>query len=243
MKLKFLGTRGYIEPKTRRHSNHTSLMVIQNKKKIMIDCGETFKNKLKKINPDHIVITHVHPDHAFGLKNGTNCFVWATKTTWKLIDHFPIDKKYRKIIYPRKKQKIANVTFEAFEVMHSVKAPAVGYRITYNKKAFFYVPDVLWIEKRKAAFKNIIFYIGDGATIQRNMVRKDKATNKLYGHANIRQQLTWCKKENVKKMIITHQGSDIVKNEKKAKKIIEKLAKEREIDFELAFDGMEIDLE
>ncbi|NGX63318.1 MAG: Ribonuclease BN [Candidatus Anoxychlamydiales bacterium] len=243
MKLKFLGTRGYIEPKNRRHNNHTSLMIIQNSKKIMIDCGETFKNKLKKIKPDHIVITHAHPDHAFGLEKGAFCPVWATKTTWKLIDHFPIDKKFRKIIYPRKKQKIANVTFEAFKVEHSIKAPAVGYRISYKKKAFFYVPDVLWIIDRKAAFKNIIFYIGDGATIQRVMVRKDKKTNQIYGHANIRQQLTWCRKEKVKKMIITHLGSDVVKNEKKAKKIIERLAIDREVDFEIAFDRKEIDLD
>ncbi len=242
MKLKFLGTKGYIEAKTRRHNNHSSLMIIQNKKKIMIDCGQTFKNKLKKIKPDHIVITHAHPDHVFGLENGCNCFVWATLITWQLIDKFPIKKKYKKIIYPRKAQKIANVTFEAFEVVHSIKAPAVGYRISYKKKAFFYVPDVLWIEQRKTAFKNILFYIGDGATIQKVMVRKDKNTKKLFGHANIRQQLTWCKKEKVKKMIITHLGSEIVKNEKKAKKTIKKLAKQRQVDFELAYDGMTIEL-
>ena len=240
MKLKFLGTRGYIDPKTRRHSNHTSLMIIHNNQKIMIDCGETFLNKLNKIKPDHIVITHAHPDHAFGLEKGAPCPVWATKITWKLIDKFPIEKKFRKIIYPRKKTKIANVTFEAFEVIHSILAPAVGYRISFGKKAFFYVPDVLWIEKRDQAFKNIKFYIGDGATIQRTMVRKDKKTGQIYGHANIRSQLTWCKKDKVKKMIITHQGSDIVKNEKKAKKIIEKLANERGVDFQLAYDGMQI---
>jgi len=240
MKLKFLGTRGYIKPKTKRHLNHTSLMITHKNQKIMIDCGETFLNKLNKISPNHIVITHAHPDHAFGLEKGSPCPVWATKTTWKLIEKFPIDKKFRKIIYPRKKQKIANITFEAFKILHSIKAPAVGYRISFGKIAFFYVPDVLWIEKREEAFKNIKFYIGDGATIQRNMVRKDKKTNQIYGHANIRSQLTWCKKENVKKMIITHLGSDIVKDEKKAKKIIEKLAEKREVEFQLAYDGMEI---
>ncbi len=240
MRLKFLGTRGYIEAKTKRHSNHTSLMIIHNKKKIMIDCGETFLNKLNRIKPDHIVITHAHPDHAFGLENGANCFVWATQKSWEILKKFPIQKKYQKLIEIRKKHKIENITFEAFDVMHSIKAPAVGYRISFEKKSFFYVPDVLWIENRKEAFKNILFYIGDGATIQRNMVRKDKKTNELYGHANIRQQLTWCQKEGVNKMIITHLGSDVVKNEKKAIKLIKDLAFKRNLEVVIAYDGLEI---
>jgi len=243
MKLKFLGTRGYIKAKTKRHSNHTSLLLIHNKKKIMIDCGETFLNKLNKIKPDHIVITHAHPDHAFGLANGTNCFVWATNKSWQKLKDFPIDKKYQKMIQIKKKIKIENITFEAFDVIHSVKAPAVGYKISYKKKAFFYVPDVLWIENRKQAFNNILFYIGDGATIQRSLVRKDKKTNALYGHANIRQQLTWCQKEKVKKMIITHLGSDIVKNEKKSTNLIKELAFKKNVEVIIAHDGMKINFD
>jgi ribonuclease BN (tRNA processing enzyme) len=223
--------------------NHASLLIIHKNKRIMIDCGETYLNKLKKINPDHIIITHAHPDHAFGLKNGAPCPVWATHDSWNILKNFPIEKKFKKLIKINKKQKIEKINFEAFEVIHSIKAPAVGYRISVKKSAFFYVPDVLWIEDRKNALKNIIFYIGDGATIQRNMVRKDKKTNALFGHANIKQQFTWCKKENVRKMIITHCGSDIVKNEKKAKKIIEDLAAKKEIEFEIAYDGMEFSLD
>jgi ribonuclease BN (tRNA processing enzyme) len=243
MKLKFLGTRGYIEAKTKRHTNHASLLIIHKSKKIMIDCGETYLKKLKNIKPDHIVITHAHPDHAFGLKKATNCFVWATKESWKKLKEFPIKKKYQKLINIRKKKKIEGITFEAFKVIHSIKAPAVGYRISYEKKVFFYVPDVVWIEDRKKAFKNILFYIGDGATIQRNMIRKDKISNELFGHANIRQQLTWCQKEGVKKMIITHLGSDVVKNEKKATLIIENLASQKKIKVVIAYDGMEINLD
>lgn len=240
MKLKFLGTRGYIDPKNKKHSNHTSLLLIHKNKKIMIDCGETFLKKLNKIKPDHIVITHAHPDHAFGLKNGCKCLVWASEEAWKKLKEFPIPKKCQKLIKINKKQKIANITFEAFKVIHSIKAPAVGYKITLGKKSFFYVPDVLWIEDRNKAFKNILFYIGDGATIQRNMVRKDKKTNQLFGHANISAQLTWCQKEGVKKMIITHLGSDIVKNEKKAFRTIKGLALKKNVRITIAYDGLEI---
>lgn len=242
MKLKFLGTRGYIEAKTKRHSNHASLLLIHNNKKIMIDCGETFLNKINRIKPNHILITHAHPDHAFGLKKGANCFVWATKESWEKLKDFPIPKKYQKVIQIRKKHKIDSITIEAFSVFHSIKAPAVGYRITFEKKSFFYVPDVIWIEDRKEAFKDILFYIGDGATITRNMIRKDKNTSQLFGHANISSQLTWCQKEKVKKMIITHLGSDVVKNETKAIKAINNLASKKNLEVIVAYDGMVIEI-
>ncbi len=238
MKLTFLGTKGYIKIKKKLHKMHTSLLISDNKYKIMIDCGEDWLKKLKKIKPDFILLTHAHPDHAFGLKNGADCPIYATKNTFKGIKTFPLSKEQQKVISIEKPFKIGSITFTPFSVQHSVLYPAIGYKISKNKKCFFYVPDVLWIKKRKKAFQNISFYIGDGATIKGNLVRKDKKTQELYGHANIRQQLTWCKKEKIKKMIITHCGSDIVgQNEKTALTEIKKYAKEREVDVEIAYDG------
>jgi hypothetical protein len=39
MELTFLGTRGEIERRTRRHRMHTSLMVSHRGARVMIDCG------------------------------------------------------------------------------------------------------------------------------------------------------------------------------------------------------------
>jgi len=39
MKLTFLGTRGEIEARTRRHRMHTSLLVSYRTADVMIDCG------------------------------------------------------------------------------------------------------------------------------------------------------------------------------------------------------------
>lgn len=238
MKLKFLGTRGYIKPKSKNHNLYASLLIIHDNKKIMIDCGKCYLNKLNKIKPDYILLTHAHIDHANGLEKGYPCKIYASKKTFENIKDFPLDTKQKKIITINKKFKISNIIFEAFELEHSILYPAIGYRITYKRKSFFYSPDVLWIKNREKAFKNIEFYIGDGACITRVMIRKDKKTNKLYGHANISSQLTWCKKENVKKMIITHTGSDIVKNEKKAKKTIDEIAQKKDVLAIIAYDNM-----
>lgn len=240
LKITFLGTRGEIEPKTKRHRMHTATLLTYKGKRLMLDCGDSWLKKLDQIKPHHIIVTHAHPDHAFGLKGGAPCPVWATKETWNLINKYPIPQSLRKLLVPRKKNRIEGVIIEAFPVVHSIRCPAVGYRISCEGIKFFYVPDVAYIPDLAEAFKDIQFYIGDGATIFRTMIRKHKATGQLFGHANIRQQLTWCHKQGVGKMIITHCGSDIVSNEKKALKQIAKFAEDRNVNVEIAYDGMQL---
>lgn len=240
MKICFIGTRGEIKPQTPQHKRHTATLICYKGKKVLIDCGENWLGKFEKFCPDAILLTHAHPDHAYGLKNGSAFPVWANKETWKLIASFPLEKRKKHLIYPRKSVKIAGISFEAFPVLHSIRCPAVGYRIQAGKKKIFYVPDVVWIPHIDQAFAAISLYIGDGATLYRNMVRKNKQTGTIFGHATIRQQLTWCQKQNVAKMIITHCGSDIVAKEERAKQLIARYALEKCVDAEIAFDGMEI---
>src|SRR5438874_2077480 len=72
MRLTFLGTRGEIEARTRRHRMHSSLLVSYRSAKVMIDCGLDWLGKFERLHPDAIVLTHAHPDHAWGLKNGVS---------------------------------------------------------------------------------------------------------------------------------------------------------------------------
>lgn len=235
-----MGTRGNIMPKNRRHRMHTSALISHRGRRVMIDCGETWRERIDEVNPHAIVITHAHPDHAFGLDLGAPCPVWAMRDTWERIDHFPIERELRHVLSARRPRQIEGIRFEAFPVVHSIRAPAVGYRIHANRVGVFYVPDVAWIPERKAAFHRIRAYIGDGATVTRNMVRRHRKTGKLFGHANIRQQLHWCAEEGVPKMIVTHCGSDIVGgDERTVGAAIRSLAQERDIEVEIAHDGME----
>ena len=78
----------------------------------------------------------------------------------------------------------------AFTVLHSTRAPAVGYRLIAGKVSIFYVPDVAWIKDREQAMREITVYIDDVATIKHLMVRKPG--NTIIGHVPIQTQLTWC---------------------------------------------------
>jgi phosphoribosyl 1,2-cyclic phosphodiesterase len=237
MKLTFMGTRGYIEERTRRHYMHSSLMVSYYGCEVMIDCGEDWLGNLDKVNPEAIFITHAHPDHAGGLENGASCPVFATEETWEDINDFDIEDQ--RLIKPGEWVQFQDIALKAFQVDHSTRAPAVGYRVTAGQVTIFYVPDVVWIHDRGAALAGAKLYIGDGATITRSMVRKiDEA---LIGHTPIRTQLTWCQKEDVPRAIFTHCGSQIVEGDERSLGAkIRGLAEERGIDAQIAYDKMEV---
>ncbi|MDX1675553.1 MAG: MBL fold metallo-hydrolase, partial [Longimicrobiales bacterium] len=195
MKLTFLGTRGEIDARTRRHRMHTSLEVAYYGRRVMVDAGEDWLGELDEVNPHAIVITHAHPDHAFGLREGAPCPVWAPDVVWEEIDDYPIPAEDRHVIEPRQPVEIEGILFEAFPVEHSIRAPAVGYRITAGEVAVWYAPDLVYIEDREEALAGCRLYIGDGATMTQSFVRKRGET--LIGHTPVRTQLTWCQKESV----------------------------------------------
>jgi phosphoribosyl 1,2-cyclic phosphodiesterase len=216
---------------------HTSLLVSYRGAKVMIDCGQDWLGKFDRLHPGAIVLTHAHPDHAWGLKNGAPCPVHAPQKTWQELQHYPI--KDRHVNDGRPPTKICGITFEAFPVEHSILSPAVGYRVSAGRVCIFYVPDLIFIQDRAAALKNVQIYIGDGATITTSFIRK--RGKRLIGHSPVRTQLTWCSKEGVPRAVISHCGSEIVKgDERKIEARLREMAAERGIEARIAYDGMEL---
>jgi phosphoribosyl 1,2-cyclic phosphodiesterase len=205
----------------------------------MIDCGADWLRALGIVSPTAIILTHGHADHAFGLASGAPCPVYATEETWSLIDRFPLED--RRVVEPRVPFMIGGVRFEAFPVEHSIRAPAVGYRLSAGRAAIFYVPDLAAIPEQRAALRSIDLYVGDGATVVRSMVRvKD---HNLIGHAPISAQLGWCEAEGVTRAIFTHCGSGLVKSD--ARRIaarVSALGEEHGVDASLAYDGLTLSL-
>jgi phosphoribosyl 1,2-cyclic phosphodiesterase len=239
MKLTFLGTRGEVDHRTRRHRMHTSLMVSYRGVDVMIDCGLDWLGKLKRVDPGAIVFTHAHPDHAWGLKRGAPCPVYATEKTWQELSRYPI--KDRTVIKERTPTKICGITFEAFPVEHSILSPAVGYRVSTGRARIFYAPDLIFIHDRQDALKGVQVYIGDGATVTTSFIRR--RGKRLIGHSPVCTQLTWCEKEGVPQAIISHCGSEIVTgDERKLFAKLRGMAAERGIEVRIAYDGMKLEL-
>jgi phosphoribosyl 1,2-cyclic phosphodiesterase len=240
IKLTFLGTRGEIKIRSRRHRRHSSLLVHDSDIRIMIDCGADWLGRLRAIAPTAIILTHAHPDHASGLAEGAPCPVYATKETLDLLHRYPIRDRHR--LLPRKRITIGGVRFEAFPVQHSVRAPAVGYRVSVGNRSFFYLPDVAELPAVSTALLGIDIYIGDGATVRRSMVRKKHGT--LIGHAPITTQLDWCATARVRRAIFTHCGSPIVRGDsRRVEAIVRRLGLERGVEARIAYDGLALTLE
>jgi len=238
MKLTFLGTRGEIDVRTPRHRMHSSLLVSWRRTHVMIDCGADWQKwRVAKIAPTAMVITHAHPDHADGLKKGVSCPVFATQESWNAMRPGPIPQ--RVVIEPRCPFDIHGIRFEAFPIEHSLRAPAVGYRITTDRTALFYAPDIVSIHDRQAALAGIHLYAGDGASITRPILRR--RGDAFIGHASIRMQLEWCRDEGVPGAVFTHCGTQIVSgNERVMNETVASLGRQFGVAAKIAFDGMEI---
>jgi ribonuclease BN (tRNA processing enzyme) len=239
MELTFLGTRGEIEARTPRHHMHTSLLISCRGAKVMIDCGLDWLERFERLHPSAIVLTHAHPDHAWGLKKGASCPVHAPQKTWRTLKGCNIDN--RQLIKERTPTNVCGITFEAFPVEHSILAPAVAYRVSAGRACIFYAPDLVFIRDRAAALKDVQIYIGDGATLTRSFIRR--RAKALIGHASVRTQLMWCEKEGVPRAIITHCGSGIVtSDERKLTAKLRAIGAERGVEASIAHDGMKLTL-
>jgi hypothetical protein len=239
MKLTFLGTRGEVDHRTRRHRMHTPLMVSYRGADVMIDCGLDWLGKFQRLHPNAIVLTHAHADHAWGLKRGAPCPVYAPQKTWQELQHSPF--KDRHVIDERTPTKICRITFEAFPVEHSILSPAVGYRVSAGRARIFYAPDLIFIHDRQDALKGV-------PSLHR---RWRHCNDFVYSKAG--QKAHWpfaglhlanvVRKEGVPQAIISHCGSEIVTSDER--KLFAKLpgmAAERGIGVRIAYDGMKLEL-
>ncbi len=234
MKITFLGTRGGIKIRSRAHWRHTITLLEFGRKRILMDAGSDWAKKIKRFDVDAIFITHAHPDHVDALKDGAPCPVYATPIVWDAISSWPIDEQI--VVKPGKLIHIGRFSLKAFAVEHSLRAPAVGWRITAGKHTIFYVTDLVSIYEQRKALKNIQLYIGDGASITRPIIRGRDGSK--IGHASIKQQLGWCQQEGVPWAIFTHCGSQIVKQKLEvAQEKVALLGEEYGVEADVAYDG------
>lgn len=238
MRLEFPGTRGEIALRSRRHTWHSVLVISYRDRRLAIDCGLDWQGRLDELHGDAIALTHAHPDHAAGLRDGTDIQVFATAETWAALARYPLER--RETVTPRVPFAVGAIELEAFRVEHSLRAPAVAYRVSAGKAAVLYAPDLVTIPDLRDAMRGLSLYVADGASITRPIIRRRAGTR--IGHASIREQLDWCAAEGVERAIFSHCGSQIVRDERRARELVAALGRERNVEATLARDGLRLEV-
>ncbi|MDZ7837228.1 MAG: MBL fold metallo-hydrolase [Actinomycetota bacterium] len=140
-----------------------------------------------------------------------------------------------RIIEPEKKFSIKDISVVAYRVIHSLRCPAVCFRLR-GEKTIVYAPDIVDTEIDKSiVFKGVDTLIADGSSLNINMVRR--RDGKIFGHTRAKTVINWCKKYGIENLILTHFGKQIVTMD--LTELEQKLGQysENKVRVEAAFDG------
>jgi ribonuclease BN (tRNA processing enzyme) len=204
MRLHFYGTKGYVEARSRAHSGHSAFTVEEEGFRLLCDFGQNRKGLLKRVRPDVIFVSHAHPDHAWGLEEGTGVPVYASGISHEITKELPIGK--RVTLEPGKPVSLGPFRLTSFPVLHSVRCPCVAARIEGGGAVLVYSGDIIAFEDPGAALPGADLYIGDGSTLKGSLVRRH-ASGALMGHTTVRAQIGWLGKFGVRRAIFSHFGT------------------------------------
>ena len=230
-KLIFLGTKGEIEEETEQHCFHSSLLVESQGARLLIDYGLLHRYALEEIAPDAILITHAHPDHYSWLKQDVQSTV-PVYLTQETLDYGKFKPQNSHLIIPMDKFKVGVFECTAYRVIHSIRCPAVGWKLDFEGKTMVYNSDLVDIVEKDAVLTGVDYYIGDGSAVKANLVRR--RGDVIFGHTRVITQIHWCEKFGIKYIIFTHLGRETLREEQNFK------AEHSEATF--AYDGLEMEI-
>ena len=208
--LLFLGTKGEIELSSPRHKYHSSLLLESGGTRLLVDYGRLRRYSLEELEPDAILVTHAHPDHYAWLEEGlkTGVPVYLTQET---LDYGRYAPEEVRVIAPGEAFEVSPFRCLPYRVIHSIRCPAVGYKISAQGVTIIYNPDLVDIVGKNDILRGVDYYVGDGSSIRANLVRR--RGEQFFGHTKITTQINWCKKYGISHIIFTHLGKEAIESE------------------------------
>lgn len=228
MNLKILGTRGKIPQSNPRHKNYSGILI---DKKILIDVG---KAEYMEYQPEAIIFTHFHPDHAFFIFDGE-----------KFDPQIPLFGPEEQELVPHlkivtKKFRIGEYTITPVPVIHALHLKSLGYVIQKGQKKIFVTGDVAWIEKANLQdLPGVDLVITEASMIQKGGVIRRKE-DRIFGHTGI-PDLIRLLEPHTSRIAFVHFGSWFFNNIKESRKKL-KSFETNELEIIPTHDGMEIEV-
>jgi ribonuclease BN (tRNA processing enzyme) len=225
MRLHFYGTKGYVEEESASHRGHSAWVLETSGFRLLCDFGQNRKGMLSKIRPDAIYLSHAHPDHSWGLEEGTDVPVYASAVTHEITKAFLLSD--RRLLEPGVGSRVGPLSLTAFPVAHSIRCPAIAVRIGTAEGIVVYSGDVVSFEDPAAALSGAALYVGDGSTLKGSLVRRH-SSGVLIGHTTVSAQLGWLGKYGVPRAVFSHFGKGPIEmGERALREALERLASEK----------------
>ncbi len=227
MKIKILGTRGEIEESAPWHTKQSGVLIDDT---FLLDMGE---EEYLKYDPEFVVFTHLHPDHAFFIRKKNELQeeieAWVPEKTKELDSVNVIKRPFQRKGY----------CFTPIPVIHSLKVKSYAYIVEKGNKRLLYTGDLAWItndDQRKMGKLDMV--ITEGSFLQKGgMIRRNKKSGQIFGHTGLPDIIRVFSKYT-NHIVLMHFGSWFMKDVKAARKKISKLAPEG-VKVEAARDGQE----
>ena len=230
MNITFLGSRGEIEEKAPRHTKHSGILI---NGQILIDVGEP---EYRDRKPGLILFTHLHPDHAY--------FVREKET---FIADAPVYAPESSELIPNLSIIEEPFSFSGYKIIpvptiHSLKVKSTGYIIIYEQCKVMYTGDMAWIEKKyHHHFEGLDLVISDGSFLRKGgMIRRDKESGKIYGHTGIPDIIRMFA-DYTPEIAFTHFGKWFMDDVPLARKKLKEITPDK-IKLVTAHDGKEIEV-
>lgn len=173
MQVRILGTRGKIPQSAPKHSNYSGILIDQ---KILVDVGES---QYMDHNPEAILFTHYHPDHAF--------FVFDQQ---EFDPDLPVFGPEKHELIPRvqvrsETYQLGPYTVTPFPVIHALHLRSLGYLIEKGTKKLIITGDVAWVEKNTLQhLPRVGLIITEASFIRKGgMIRRKD--DHIFGHTGI----------------------------------------------------------
>ncbi len=216
VKLFLLGLGGWA---SNPFMNHTSLLLVSERNRILIDVGECTYSSLRMCTPydvndlDYVVVTHRHGDHLLGLPTmlihakrlGTRIRVVGLKDVYEAINEllrsigipgYSSIMEFR-AIEDGSKLRLGDATLTAISAIHPV--PALMLRFDIDGKCIAYSGD----SSPNANFIDLIR--GCGALIHEASADNEFREDALkYGHSTVGDAVRVAKEAEVKRLILVH---------------------------------------
>lgn len=229
MKVKVLGTRGEVEPSSPCHSRHSGVLVDGT---ILFDIGE---KEFLDYHPRQVFITHLHPDHAF----------FVTEPS-EIRAPLYAPEEFRKGVPVRVLEKA--IEFDSCRVTpipthHSLKVKSQAYVLQKGSERLLYTGDMIWIDKDyHSLLGRLDLVITEGSFLRPGgRVNRDRSTGKIYGHTGI-PNLIHLFREFTRNILIVHFGSWFYENPQDARRNLQELGRENDVNVITGYDGMEFDI-